>query len=67
MDHIGPYTLKDKDRTHIDFMCVNIIDPAIRWFEIVEFLISQLAEHDIPIDIEECKSLHTHKQNRSLT
>ena len=36
MDLIGPYTLKDKDKTEIDFMCLTIIDPATSWLEIVE-------------------------------
>ena len=41
MDLIGPYTLKGKDKTKIDFMCVTMIDPATSWFEIVELTISQ--------------------------
>eukprot|EP00804_Cyclotella_cryptica_P026448 CCRYP_008104-RB/>CCRYP_008104-RB protein AED:0.55 eAED:0.76 QI:0/0/0/1/0/0/4/0/181 len=36
VDLIGPYTLKGKDGTEIDFMCVTMIDPATSWFEIVE-------------------------------
>jgi hypothetical protein len=28
VDLIGPYTLKGKDGTQIDFMCVKMIDPA---------------------------------------
>jgi hypothetical protein len=28
VDLIGPYTLKGKDGTEIDFMCLNIIDPS---------------------------------------
>ena len=36
MDLIGPYTLKGKDGTQIDFMRVTMIDPATSWFEIVE-------------------------------
>jgi hypothetical protein len=35
-DLIGPYTLKGKDGTQIDFMCLTMIDPASSWFEIVE-------------------------------
>ncbi len=34
MDLIGPYTLKGKDVTEIDFMCLTMIDPASSWFEI---------------------------------
>ena len=36
VDLIGPYTLKGKDGTQIDFMCLTMIDPATSWFEIVE-------------------------------
>ena len=33
---VGPYTLKGKDGSQIDFMCLTMIDPASSWFEIVE-------------------------------
>ena len=33
---IGPYTLKGKDKSEIDFMFLTMIDPASSWFEIVE-------------------------------
>ena len=36
VDLIGPYTLKGKDKSQIDFMCLTMIDPATGWFEIVE-------------------------------
>ncbi len=36
VDLIGPYTLKGRDGTQIDFMCLTMIDPASSWFEIVE-------------------------------
>jgi len=36
VDLIGPYTLRGKDKTEIDFMCLTMIDPASSWFEIVE-------------------------------
>ena len=36
VDLIGPYTLRGKDRSEIDFMCLTMIDPASSWFEIVE-------------------------------
>ena len=48
VDLIGPYTLKGKDGTIIDFMCVTMIDPATSWFEIVELPVSQLEELDAP-------------------
>jgi hypothetical protein len=33
---VGPYTLKGKDSSAIDFMALTMIDPASSWFEIVE-------------------------------
>jgi hypothetical protein len=36
VDLIGPYTLKGKEGSSIDFMCLTTIDPATSWFEIGE-------------------------------
>jgi hypothetical protein len=36
VDLIGPYTIKGKDGTEIDFMCLTMIDPATSSFDIVE-------------------------------
>jgi hypothetical protein len=36
VDLVGPYTLKGKDGSSVDCMCLTMIDPAISWFEIVE-------------------------------
>jgi hypothetical protein len=36
VDLVGPYTLKGKDSSSIDFMCLTMINPATGWFEIVE-------------------------------
>ncbi len=36
VDLIGPYTLKGKDGSSIDFMCLTMIYPATSWFKIVE-------------------------------
>jgi hypothetical protein len=33
---IGPYTLKGKDDSQIDFMALTMINPASSWFEIAE-------------------------------
>ena len=33
---IGPYTLKSKDGSQIDFMCLTMTNPASSWFEMVE-------------------------------
>jgi hypothetical protein len=42
VDLIGPYTLKGKDGTKINFMYVTMVDPATSWFEIAELLVSQI-------------------------
>jgi hypothetical protein len=43
VDLIGPYTLKGKDGTFIDFVALTMIDPATSWFEVVELpLVHQL-------------------------
>jgi hypothetical protein len=36
VDLIGPYTLKGKGGTIIDFMALTMIDPATSWFKVVE-------------------------------
>jgi hypothetical protein len=36
VDRVGPYTLKGKDGSSIDFMCLAMINPATSWFKIVE-------------------------------
>jgi hypothetical protein len=36
VDLIGLYTLKGKEGTSIDFMCLTMISPATSWFKIVE-------------------------------
>ena len=48
VDLIGPYTLKGKDKTQIDFMCITMIDLTTRWFENIEFPVSQ-QRLDIPM------------------
>ncbi len=48
VDLIGPYPLKGKDGTEIDFMCLTMIDPASSWFEIVELPVTTDAV--IPMD-----------------
>ncbi len=63
MELIGPYTLKGKDRTQIDFMCVTMIDPATSWFEIVELPISQ-QELDIPKGTKRQLGKDTHIQSK---
>ncbi len=36
VDLIGPYTLKGKDNSQIDFVALTIIDPTSSWFEIAD-------------------------------
>ncbi len=48
MDLVGPHTLKGKDGTEIDFMCLTMIDSASSWFEIVELPVTTYAV--IPMD-----------------
>jgi hypothetical protein len=36
VDLIGPYNLKSKDGTIIDFMTLTIINPATSWFKVME-------------------------------
>ncbi len=59
MDLIGPYTLKGKDGTEVDFMCLTMIDPASSWFKIVELPVPR--ETVIPMDTKEQSGTKTHK------
>ena len=34
VDLIGPYTLKGKDKSQIDFMCITMITPATSWLRL---------------------------------
>ncbi len=36
MDLISQYTLKGKDNTSINFMCLTIFDPTTSWFKIIQ-------------------------------
>jgi hypothetical protein len=36
VDLVGPYTLKGKDGSSIDFMCLTVIDTGTSWLDIVE-------------------------------
>ena len=60
VDLIGPYTLKGKDGTVIDFMCVTMIDPATSWFEIVELPVTEI-NSAIPKGKKGHKGTNTHK------
>ncbi len=36
VDLVDPYTLKGKNSSSIDLMCLTMIDPATSWFKIVK-------------------------------
>jgi hypothetical protein len=57
MDLIGPYTLKGKDWTEIDFMCLTMISPATSWLKIEELPV--VVDSDIPMGTRECKGMST--------
>ncbi len=58
MDLIGPCTLKGKDGTEIDFMCLTMIDPSSSWFDVVELPVT--TEVVIPMDTKGLKGTKTH-------
>ena len=62
VDLIGPYTLKGKDKTVIDFMCITLIDLANSWFKIAELPISQPTELVIPMGTKGYKGKDKHIQ-----
>jgi hypothetical protein len=62
VDLIGPYTLKGKDGTEIDFMCLTMIDPASSWFEIVELPVTTDAV--IPMDTKGQQGIRTHNNTK---
>ena len=41
VDLIGPYTLKSRNGSAIDFICLTMIDPASNWFKIVELPVAE--------------------------
>jgi hypothetical protein len=62
VDLIGPYTIKGKDGTQIDFMCITMIDTATSWFEIVELLVTDLQQTAIPKGMGQ-RGTPTHDKN----
>ena len=62
MNLIGPFTLKGKDGTVIDFMCLTMIDPASSWFEIVELPVT--TDEVIPMDTKGRKGTKTHNNTK---
>ncbi len=65
VDLIGPYTVKDKDSTVVNFMCITMIDPANSQFERVELLVSKLEELDIPS--VDCRGKKKGKKNTHVS
>jgi hypothetical protein len=61
VDLIGPYTIKGKDGTVIDFMCLTLIDPATSWFEIVKLPVLKRP------DVSTAKSKGASRATRHLT
>eukprot|EP00804_Cyclotella_cryptica_P008335 CCRYP_020979-RA/>CCRYP_020979-RA protein AED:0.34 eAED:0.30 QI:0/0/0/0.5/0/0/2/0/355 len=60
VDLIGPYTIKGKCETVIDFLCLTMIDPASSWFEIVELPV--ITEMIIPLDTKGRNGTKTHEE-----
>ena len=60
VDLIGPCTIKGKDGTVIDFMCLTMIDPASSWFEIIELPV--ITEAIIPLDTKGHMGKKTHEE-----
>jgi hypothetical protein len=48
VDLIGPYTLKGKDKSQLNFMALTMIEPASSWFEIAELpIVTQLRRQTV--------------------
>ena len=62
MDLIGSYTLRGKNGTVIDFMCLTMIEPASIWFGIVELLVT--TDEVIPMDTKGHKGTKTHNNTK---
>ena len=57
VDLIGPYTLRGKDKSEINFMCLTMIDLASSWFEIVEL---PVADHVPTEPVKKTEKLRRH-------
>jgi hypothetical protein len=62
VDHIGPYTLKGKDGTEIDYICLTMIDPPSSWFEVVPLLVATDAV--FPMDTKGLRGSKTHNNTQ---
>ena len=62
-DLIGLYSLKGKDKTQIEFMCITMIVPATSWFGIIELPASQ-HRLDIPKGTMGQQGINTHVQSK---
>ena len=64
VDLTGAYTLKGKDSTVVDFMCITMIDPASCWFEIVELPVTELTQSAIPPWVKRARRVKAHMIHR---
>ena len=58
VDLIGAYTLKGKDKTEIDFMCLAMIDPATSWLK--NFELPVVDKPTIPMGTQGRQGILTH-------
>ncbi len=64
---VGPYTLKGKDDSEIDFMALTMIDPTSSWFEIVELpLVTWLTTMSVTSKAKVSKELIFDKSSNQL-
>ena len=62
MDLIGPYTIKDRNKTISDFMCLTMIDPATGWFGIIELPLASVTVKREGNEITEVRLSLTNRQ-----
>ncbi len=65
VDLIGPYTLKGKDGSSFDFMCLTMIDPATSWLQIVELPTVDLETTVPPVGKDKRSHVETHQGGRN--
>ena len=62
VDLMVAHTLKGKDKTEIDVMCLTMIDPASSWFKIVELPVT--TDTVIPMDTKGVTGTKTHDKTK---
>ncbi len=60
VDLIGPYMLRGKDNTEIDFMFLTMIDPASSWFEFIELPVVELTP-PLPVRLRQSHKIKLRK------